>query len=201
MPRTFLARPFLGVLLAFCCFSLPAHAANQTALVQLVEYVGADYINAVVDGEIVSPAEYAEMSEFSVLLAEGVAELPEAEGKQMLQAQASDLQQAVTGKAAESEIKALAQSIRATLVSVYGIPVSPKQAPDQAHMQRRCIRATVRPATVRRARAMALPAWRWSQHPPTLPRWGAITAVHCWGYTPPSPKGWKVRGWPPMAIP
>ena len=118
MPRTFLARPFFGVLLVFFCFSLPAHAANQTALVQLVEYVGADYINAVVDGEIVSPAEYAEMAEFSVLLAEGVAELPEAEGKQTLQTQASDLQQAVADKAAESEIKGLAQSIRATLVSV-----------------------------------------------------------------------------------
>ena len=133
MPRTFLTRPFFGVLLAFFCFSLPAYAANQTALVQLVEYVGADYINAVVDGEIVSPAEYAEMSEFSALLAEGVAELPEAEGKQTLQDQADRLKQAVADKAAESEIKDLAQSIRATLVSVYGIPVSPKKAPEQAH--------------------------------------------------------------------
>ncbi len=52
MPRIFLARPFFGVLLAFFCFSLPAHAANQTALVQLVEYVGADYINAVLGGDL-----------------------------------------------------------------------------------------------------------------------------------------------------
>ena len=133
MPRTFLPRHFFAGLLAFFFFSQSAFAASQTALVQLVEYVGADYINAVVDGEIVSPEEYAEMAEFSALLAEGVAELPVAQGQQTLQRQANSLQQAVIDKAAESEIKGLAQSLRATLVSVYGIPVSPKQAPDQTH--------------------------------------------------------------------
>jgi high-affinity iron transporter len=114
--------------LIFLC--LPAFASNQTALVQLVEYVGADYINAVEGGVIVSPEEYAEMEEFTSLLAEGVAQLPDAEGKQGLQDQAEALQQAVTDKAGEPRIKTLAQSIRATLVTVYGIPVSPKVVPD-----------------------------------------------------------------------
>jgi len=121
------------VLLIVCLFlCLPAFANNQTALVQLVEYVGADYINAVVDGDIVSPEEYAEMQEFTALLAEGVAQLPDADGKQGLQGQADALQQAVADKASEPRIKELAQSIRATLVTVYGIPVSPKSAPDLA---------------------------------------------------------------------
>lgn len=121
------------VLLIVCLFlCLPAFANNQTALVQLVEYVGADYINAVVDGDIVSPEEYAEMQEFTALLAEGVAQLPDADGKQGLQGQADALQQAVADKAGEPRIKELAQSIRATLVTVYGIPVSPKSAPDLA---------------------------------------------------------------------
>ena len=120
--------PALLLSVLFLC--LPAYASNQTALVQLVEYVGADYINAVVEGEIVSPEEYAEMEEFTALLAEGVAQLPDADGKQDLQRQAEALQQAVTDKAGEPRIKTLAQSIRATLVSVYGIPVSPKAAPD-----------------------------------------------------------------------
>lgn len=128
------AVPALGrlaaVLTSLLFLSLPALANNQTALVQLVEYVGADYINAVVDGEIVSPEEYAEMEEFTALLAEGVVQLPDADGKQGLQDQADALQQAVIDKAAEPRIKELAQSIRATLVTVYGIPVSPKAAPD-----------------------------------------------------------------------
>ncbi len=121
-----------SVLLVFICFSQPAFANDQTALVQLVEYVGADYINAVADGEVVSDAEYAEMAEFSTLLAEGVAALPEAEGKATLQAQANALQQAVARQADEQQIKSLAQSIRGSLVSVYGIPVAPKQAPDMS---------------------------------------------------------------------
>jgi len=123
---------FRALLIACLFLCLPAFANNQTALVQLVEYVGADYINAVVDGDIVSPEEYAEMEEFTALLAEGVAQLPDADGKQGLQDQADALQQAVADKAGEPRIKELAQSIRATLVTVYGIPVSPKSAPDLA---------------------------------------------------------------------
>ena len=120
------------VLLAVICYSHPAMANDQTALVQLVEYVGADYINAVNDGEIVSPAEYAEMTEFSSLLAEGIAGLPDADGKSALQSRADQLKQAVADHADEQQIKTLAQSIRASLVQVYGIPVAPKQAPDMA---------------------------------------------------------------------
>ncbi len=120
--------PALLLSVLFLC--LPAFASNQTALVQLVEYVGADYINAVVDGDIVSPEEYAEMEEFTALLAQGVAQLPAADGKQDLQDKADALQRAVIDKAVEPRIKELTQSIRATLVTVYGIPVSPKAAPD-----------------------------------------------------------------------
>ena len=130
MPFTRFPGRLFPVLLALICFFQPVAADDQTALVQLVEYVGADYINAVADGRVVSQAEYAEMAEFSALLAEGVAGLPEAEGKSTLQSQADALQQAVSGKVGESQIKSLAQSIRATLVEVYGIPVAPKAAPD-----------------------------------------------------------------------
>ena len=119
-----------AVLISIFFLNSPAFASNQTALVQLVEYVGADYINAVVDGDIVSPEEYAEMEEFTALLAQGVAQLPAADGKQDLQDKADALQRAVIDKAAEARIKELTQSIRATLVTVYGIPVSPKAAPD-----------------------------------------------------------------------
>lgn len=130
MPFSRLTGRLFPVLFVFVSLSQPAVANDQTALVQLVEYVGADYINAVVDGSVVSPAEYAEMAEFSALLADGVSNLPEAEGKSTLQSQANDLQQAVSQKASETQIKALTQSIRATLVEVYGIPVAPRQAPD-----------------------------------------------------------------------
>ncbi|HAJ41865.1 MAG TPA: cytochrome C, partial [Alcanivorax sp.] len=87
----------LGVFLLLCFFMLTAtaRAADQTALVQLVEYVGADYVNAVQDGEIVSEAEYAEMDEFTRLLSEGIATLDDVEGKQRLADQAQQLEAAV----------------------------------------------------------------------------------------------------------
>lgn len=124
-------RLFFALILLFCSIQ-SANANEQTALVQLVEYVGADYVNAVSEGEIVSAAEFAEMEEFSALLVEGVAGLPDANGKARLTSQAESLKQAVSQRAAVSVIKSLAQSIRASLVEVYGIPVSPAQSPDRA---------------------------------------------------------------------
>ncbi|KAA3647626.1 MAG: cytochrome C, partial [Proteobacteria bacterium] len=109
-----------------------SQAAEQTALVQLVEYIGADYINAVDQGHIISDAEYTEMQEFSYLLLEGIKALPAADGKNELLNQAKSLLNAVEKQVDESAIKSLAQSIRGGLVTVYGIPVLPKIAPDMA---------------------------------------------------------------------
>ncbi|MCX7545743.1 cytochrome c/FTR1 family iron permease [Marinicella gelatinilytica] len=128
---------FVGLLLASLCYApmsqASTKAAEQTALVQLVEYIGADYINAVDEGQIVSEAEYTEMQEFSQLLTEGIAALPDAKGKSNLLNQAKSLQNAVENQVDESAIKSLAQSIRGSLVTVYGIPVLPKAAPNMAH--------------------------------------------------------------------
>jgi high-affinity iron transporter len=128
---SFFRRPLGAFVLLLACVTT-AHAADQTALVQLVEYVGADYINAVQDGKVISDAEYAEMEEFSRRLAEGVGELPEMEGQAALISEAEALQAAVVDKASDAEVKRLAQAIRGTLVAVYGIPVIPKAAPDLA---------------------------------------------------------------------
>lgn len=94
---------------------------------QLVEYIGADYINAVEDGEIISAEEYAEMTEFAGLLREGVAALPEAEGKAALVTQSDALAKAIDARAGNTDVKQLAQSIRGTLVGTYGIPGTPGQ--------------------------------------------------------------------------
>ncbi|MCO6441883.1 MAG: FTR1 family protein [Nitrococcus mobilis] len=121
----------LSVFFLLSLLSLSAQA-NQASLVQLVEYIGADYVNAVADGEVVSSAEYAEMQEFAGLLAKGVAALPSADGKAELLDQAEALQRAVANKAGEPRVKELARNIRTTLVNVYGVPILPKHAPDLA---------------------------------------------------------------------
>ncbi|EKF73083.1 cytochrome c family protein [Alcanivorax hongdengensis A-11-3] len=106
--------------------------ADQGALVQLVEYIGADYVNAVSDGAVTSADEYGEMQEFSRLLAEGIAKLPASDGKAELSDQAARLRDAVSMKAPVTDIKALTRAIHDTLVGSYGIPVMPRSAPDLA---------------------------------------------------------------------
>ncbi len=54
---------FRVVLALIALLALPALASDKS--IQYIEYIGADYSAAVVDGKIVSEAEYGEMQEFS----------------------------------------------------------------------------------------------------------------------------------------
>ncbi len=65
---------FRVVLVWIALLAFPALASDK--LIQYIEYIGADYSAAVVDGKIVSEAEYGEMQEFSSLIAEEVATAP-----------------------------------------------------------------------------------------------------------------------------
>ncbi|MFG1489324.1 FTR1 family protein, partial [Oceanospirillum sp. HFRX-1_2] len=56
------------LLALLCTLSLAQSAAASDKLIQLVEYIGADYSAAVAQGEIISADEFAEMSEFSELI-------------------------------------------------------------------------------------------------------------------------------------
>jgi len=103
--------------------ALPAVASDK--LIQYIEYIGADYSAAVVDGTIVSAAEYAEMQEFSSLIAEEVTTAPTA-----LKQQSAQLKQLIANKADEQDIQALTAAMRQNVIAAMpSIPV-PKQSPD-----------------------------------------------------------------------
>ena len=53
-----------------------ARAGDIQQLLQLVDYVGVDYGEAVADGQVINPAEYAEMLDFSAGIERHTAELP-----------------------------------------------------------------------------------------------------------------------------
>jgi hypothetical protein len=61
----------IGVVLCFALlaffFRLPIASAQEQAkrLVSVLDYLGSDYKNAVKNGKIINPDEYAEMQEFS----------------------------------------------------------------------------------------------------------------------------------------
>ncbi|MBL4712634.1 MAG: iron permease, partial [Gammaproteobacteria bacterium] len=61
---------------ALMFFASPVLADTQQ-LLQLIDYVGADYSDAVIDGDIVNQAEYDEMLDFSAGITQHLADLPD----------------------------------------------------------------------------------------------------------------------------
>lgn len=112
-------------LLLLCLFlvTLPGQASDK--LIQLIEYIGADYKEAVQQGQVVNAAEFAEMQEFASLIP---AQLPA--GQTELQQQAALLQQLVASHADEAEIQQLTAAMRKMVIA--GMPAIklPLQAPD-----------------------------------------------------------------------
>lgn len=103
--------------LVLLVLSLPGAAATDTRqLLQLAEYIGVDYSEAVADGRIVNQAEYREMQDFSAMLVSQGSDLPPAADRQAFQATADELQAAVESKASLAEIQALTGRMRQLLL-------------------------------------------------------------------------------------
>jgi len=107
-----------------------AHATTDVRqLMQTADYIGVDYANSVRDGQVVDAAEYAEMEEFSAMLASGMAQLPPTTGRETLQAAATALSAAVESKAPAATITDLTRRISLTLNRWYPVVNVPEQAP------------------------------------------------------------------------
>jgi high-affinity iron transporter len=120
---------FIALLLLAACPWM-ANAADVQQLIQLTDYVGVDYGAAVLHGEIINPGEYGEMQDFSSAIAEQVAELPPADVRQQLAAQAAELARLIDRRADASEVKALAAAMRQAFISGYDVTVTPRRTPD-----------------------------------------------------------------------
>lgn len=108
----------------FSLFSSYCFASDK--LIQLIEYIGADYSAAVQDGKVVSTAEYGEMTEFSSFIVEDV----KYSNNPQLQQQADKLNQLILAKADLSEVKSLTASMRQSVLSSIAKLPLPKTAPD-----------------------------------------------------------------------
>src|SRR5690606_18292313 len=113
------------LLLCILLVALPAQASDT--LIQLIEYIGADYKEAVQQGEVVNAAEFAEMQEFAGLMA---AQLPA--GHAELQQQAAQLQQMVATHADEAQIQQLTATMRRAVIAAMPAVSLPQQVPDHA---------------------------------------------------------------------
>lgn len=117
----------LAVFLLGLCLACAATAEMRT-LLQLVDYVGVDYREAVADGEVINTAEYAEMLEFADRISSELTAL--GHSGDVLAAVAERLQAAITAKADAADIAALTQGLREQLMAGADLELVPIQAPD-----------------------------------------------------------------------
>lgn len=118
------------ILLLLAGFPLATLAANVQQLVQLIDYVGVDYGEAVSDGKVINPGEYGEMQDFSAAIAEQVALLPSFGVQQRLTDEASKLANLVADMADAMEVQAVTIKMRQALIGEYGMRVTPLHVPD-----------------------------------------------------------------------
>jgi high-affinity iron transporter len=124
---------FLALVLAFPLWAKPVSDAQ---LLQLVDYVGVDYEEAVgEDGQITHPGEYEEMQEFSATILGAVEALPENEQKADLIVSATLLQQLVENKAPLAQVRKQTSDLSQALQAVLNVPMSPKHEPNLAQGQ------------------------------------------------------------------
>ena len=124
---------FLQVLVVLMVISMPAAARADDRDVQtawrLLDYIGVDYPEAVSDGQITSPSEYAEQQEFAATVAKKLAELPPNAKRETLIAGAARLREAIDAKSDPKDVAEIAGALAASLLAAYPVPLAPTTAP------------------------------------------------------------------------
>ncbi|MEN8170045.1 MAG: cytochrome c/FTR1 family iron permease [Pseudomonadota bacterium] len=119
------------LLLTLCLLIAPAAFAGDTQqLLQLLDYVGVDYAEAVKDGKVINAGEYDEMIEFAGAINNTVNTLPWHEVKAPLQQEAAALKVAIETRRPPADIAAMTGAMRGRIMNSYEIVAVPAQKPD-----------------------------------------------------------------------
>lgn len=127
--RAFLSMVLAGTLLAPAAARASGVADDVQTSWRLLDYIAVDYPRAVRAGQIVNPAEYQEMAEFSQSVAKRLAVLPPTPQRGALVQSAQSLQRAVGARAAAPKIAADARKLGAALLAAYPVPLAPTTIP------------------------------------------------------------------------
>ncbi len=111
-------------------WSLSARADGLQQLLQLVDYIGVDYAEAVREGDIIHAGEYQEMQDFSSGVKELIASLPEQQEKILLRQQADELQRLIGDKAPARQVRSLTAQMREAIINGYNVTVVPRKKVD-----------------------------------------------------------------------
>ena len=118
----------------FISLILFSHAAVSATeqLLQLIDYVGVDYAEAVQKEAIINEAEYAEMQDFAAGISQQLEDLPASAQKQTLITQSEQLSLWVKQKQSADKVRDLTSSMHQTIINVYQVTVVPRKQPDLA---------------------------------------------------------------------
>lgn len=104
--------------------------ADVQTLLQLVDYMGVDYPEAIQNGEIINQFEYAEMEEFAGRIDSEINQLQQTAATPELNTLSQQLSSGVRGRVDPAVISGLTQSIRTLLMANYEIVLMPAGVPD-----------------------------------------------------------------------
>ncbi|HKK46178.1 MAG TPA: FTR1 family protein [Balneolaceae bacterium] len=133
---------FLLLFVGFICGSLSAKAQDSTnhtqlrTLVNLLDYIGKDYPNAVKDGKVISSSEFQEMNEFSDQIKNLYHKLSDKLDSPRFSAlsdSVDELHHAVAGKASQDEIERRSSEIQQRILALNLIAIVPSSWPDPEH--------------------------------------------------------------------
>lgn len=119
------------LLLTLCLLIAPTAFAGETQqLLQLLDYVGVDYAEAIEDGKVVNAGEYEEMNEFAGAIVTTISALPWHQAKAPLQQEAAALKVAIETKRPPADIAAMTGAMRGRIMNNYEVVAVPAQQPD-----------------------------------------------------------------------
>ncbi|MGH8501483.1 MAG: FTR1 family protein [Gammaproteobacteria bacterium] len=122
-------RHFIALLLLFPPGLALADASLQN-LIQMLDYVGVDYPEAVADGKVVNAAEYQEMQDFAAGIAAQTTQLPASPVRSRLRARADELARLIESRAPAREISDITSSMRSMVMREYQVTAVPQDPPD-----------------------------------------------------------------------
>jgi len=109
--------------------------ADTSQLLQLIDYIGVDYSEAVNNGQVINEAEYAEMHDFAAGILQQVEDLPVHKVKADLVTQSENLSALIQQKVASDQIRQLTSKMHQSIVGAYDIVVVPRKQPDMNRAQ------------------------------------------------------------------
>lgn len=118
------------MLLALLACTFNSASADTRSLLQMVDYMGVDYPEAVQQGEIVNQGEYAEMTEFANRIEAEIGALDAGPVRDRLSETADQLTAAVDRRADPAAITRLTRDLRETIMANYDLVLTPRSRPD-----------------------------------------------------------------------